>query len=135
VLDQWHESVQVPALAGAPVALATPRFLRARSAYEARAIARGEEPPPAASRRFRKTDRVIVDVECYGSPEGGALTVELLNGRGERLTSLEVPPVADGRTRFPLPLSSVAPGTYVLRLTARAGGHHAAARSAFQVVP
>ena len=134
VLDQWHQAVDVPRFEGAPLALGTPRFLRARTAFEARAMARGEEPAPAASRRFRKTDRVVVDVECY-APGAATLTAELLNSRGDRLTTLDVPPVAHGRTRVTLPLASVAPGTYVLRLQASAGEHHIAHRSAFRVIP
>ena len=135
VVDQWHESIEVPKISGEPIALSTPRFLRARSAFEARALERGSEPAPAASRRFRKTDRVIVDVECYGDHAAPVVTAQLLNGRGDRLTELNVSAVTDGRTRFVLPLSSVAPGTYVLRLQAQAGEHHAYQRSAFRVVP
>ena len=135
VVDQWHQGVDVPKLTGAPVALGTPRFLRARSAFEARALARGEEPPPTASRRFRKTDRVVVDVETYAEGDAATLTAFLLNGRGERLTQLDASPLGNGRARFVLPLSSVALGTYVLRLQARAGEHDAYQRSAFRVVP
>jgi len=102
--------------------------------YEARALDRGVEPPPAASRDFRKTDRVIVDVECYAEA-APVFTAELLNGRGERLTDLDASTITAGRARVALPLSSVAPGTYVLRLQARAGGHRAVQRSAFRVIP
>ncbi len=135
VLDQWHQGVDVPRLTGAPIALSTPRFLRARSAFESRAIDRGSEPPPTASRRFRKTDRVIVDVEWYADREGATVTAQLLNGRGERLTDLNASSSHNGHARFTLPLASVAPGTYVLRLQAHAGEHAAFQRSAFRVVP
>jgi VWFA-related protein len=135
VIDQWHQTVAVPRLTGSPVALSTPRFLRARSAFEARAWSGGMEPPPTASRRFRKTDRVVVDVDCYAESAGAVVTAQLLNGRGERLTDLDAASVSDGRARVTLPLSSVAPGTYVLRLQARAGDHDAYQRSAFRVVP
>jgi VWFA-related protein len=134
VIDQWHQGVAVPKLTGAPVALSTPRFLRARSAFEARALERGAIPSPTASRRFRKTDRVVVDVECYADGQA-VVTAQLLNGRGDRLTDLAASAGTSGYTRFTLPLSSVAPGTYVLRLQARAGDHDAYQRSAFRVVP
>jgi len=135
VLDQWHEEMDVPKLTGAPVALSTPRFLRAQSAFEARALERGIEPPPAASRRFRPTDRVIVDVECYAEDNDATVTAQLLNGRGDPLTGLTASAVTAGRTQFILPLSSVAPGTYVIRLQAHAGTHDAYQRAAFRVVP
>jgi VWFA-related protein len=134
VIDQWHQGVNVPKLTGAPVALSTPRFLRARSAFEARALERGAIPAPTASRRFRKTDRVVVDVECYADGQA-TVTAQLLNGRGDRLADLAGSAGANGQTRFTLPLSSVAPGTYVLRLQARNGDHDAYQRSAFRVVP
>jgi VWFA-related protein len=135
VVDQWDQGVEVPKLTGSGVALSTPRFLRARSAFESRAFDRGAEPPPTASRRFRKTDRVIVDVECYSEGDGATVTAELLNGRGDRLTELSATPIGNGRARFSLPLQSVAPGTYVLRLQAHSGEHDAYQRSAFRVVP
>lgn len=134
VIDQWHQRVDVPELTGT-VALSTPRFLRARSAFEARAFDRGQEPPPAASRRFRKTDRVVVEIDCYAGAEAAAITAQLLNGRGQPLTELQPSAAAGGRLRFTLPLSSVPPGTYVLRLGARVGGRDVYQRSAFRVVP
>jgi len=135
VVDQWDQSVKAPQLGTAPVGLSTPRFLRARSAFEARALADGAEPPPAASRRFRKTDRVVVDVESYALREPVTVTAQLLNGRGERLTDLSASAASNGRTRFALPLTNVALGTYVIRLHARAGEHAAYQRAAFRVVP
>jgi hypothetical protein len=135
ILDRWHHDVAVPDLDAAPVALSTPRFLRARSAFEIRALDRGAEPAPAATRRFRKTDRVIVDVECYAGDLSARVTAQLLNGRGERLTDLDPSQTENGRARFTLPLANVALGTYVLRLQAHAGEHEVFQRSAFQVVP
>ena len=96
----------------------------------------GQDPPPAASRQFRPTDRVVVEVDCY-APTDAALTLsaQLLNGKGEALTDLAIPPPVDGKSRFNLPLSSLAPSTYVLRLEARAGDRDVQQRSAFRVVP
>ena len=135
VIDQWDQSVEVPQLATAAVALGTPRFLRARSAFEARALEGGAQPPPAASRRFRKTDHVVVDVDCYAPTSEATVTAQLLNSRGELLTDLRASAAVNGRTRFTLPLTSVAIGTYVLRLHARAGEHAVYERAAFRVIP
>jgi VWFA-related protein len=135
VLDQWHHDVTVPNLAAAPVSLSTPRFLRARSAFEIRALDRGTDPAPAATRRFRKTDRVIVDVECYAGGQQATITAQLLNGRGDRLTDLDAAQGSNGSARFTLPLANVAVGTYVIRLQAHLGDHEVFQRSAFQVVP
>jgi hypothetical protein len=136
IVDQWDQAIPVPRFDDGAVALSTPRFLRARSAFEAQAMRAGQDPPPAASRQFRPTDRVIVEVECY-APHDAALTLSarLLNGKGEALTELTIPPPVDGRSRFALPLSSLAPSTYVLRLDARSGERDVQQRSAFRVVP
>jgi len=136
VVDQWDQSVEVPAFETQALALSTPRFLRARSAFEAQAMRSGTDPAPAASRQFRPTDRVLVEIECYSPPDAPAtVTARLLNGRGERLAELAVPPPVAGKTRVTLPLSSLAPSTYVLRLDATSGGRDVQQRSAFRVVP
>jgi hypothetical protein len=136
IVDQWDQPVSVPEFGGEAVGLSTPRFLRARSAFEAQAMRAGQDPPPAASRQFRPTDRVVVEVECY-APTDAALTLsaQLLNGNGKSLTDLAIPPPVGGKSRFILPLSSLAPSTYVLRLDARAGDNDVQQRSAFRVVP
>ena len=136
VLDQWEQTVEVPSFEGGALALSTPRFLRARSAFEAQAMRAGNDPPPAASREFRPTDRVMVEVECYAPGEEAAIvSARLLNGKGEPLADLIVPPPVEGKTRLVLPLSSLAPSTYVLRLDARSGDRDVQQRSAFRVVP
>jgi len=136
VVDRWDQTVRFPEFPPNGLALATPRFLRTRSAYEAQAMRGGQDPPPAASREFQPTDRVFVEVECYAPAGGLALSAQLLNAKGEPLTAIEVPPPSpDGRARLTLPLASLAPATYVLQLHARAGDRHAETRSAFRVVP
>jgi VWFA-related protein len=135
IVDQWDQVVRVPSFEG-ELALSTPRFLRTRSAFEAQSMRAGQDPPPAASRQFRRTDRVFVEVECY-APDGASPTVtaRLLNGKGERLTDLEIPAPVDGRSRFTLPVGSLAASTYILRLDASAGGRDVQQRAAFRVVP
>ena len=136
VLDQWDQTLRVDAFDSSVLALSTPRFLRARSAFEAQAMRAGQDPAPAASRQFRPTDLVFVEVDCY-SPADASATVSalLLNGNGEPLTILAVPPPVGGKARFSLPLSSLAPSTYVLRLDARTADHDVQQRAAFRVVP
>jgi VWFA-related protein len=135
VIDRWDQPLRVPAFTGQTLALSTPRFLRARSAFEAHAM-REHDPTPAASRRFRVSDRVVVEVECYGGgDESPTLSARLLNARGHQLIELSVPRATAGKTRFGLPLSSLAPSTYVLRIDARSGAVAVQDRTAFQIVP
>jgi VWFA-related protein len=133
VIDKWDQTMTVPALDGRMLALGTPRFLRARSAFEAHAM-REHDPTPAASRRFRVTDRVVVEVECYGD-QSSTTSARLLNAKGQALMELMALRVAAGKARFPLPLSSLAPSTYVLRIDAQSGTESVQHRTAFRIVP
>jgi len=122
ILDRWVQTQVVPDLGTAPVVLATPRFLRARNMIELRAIEANPEAAPTASTRFTATDRVLVEIAAQ-APEGqpAAITVDLMNAQGDRLRALDVPAPEHGRVRMPLPVSSLANSTYLLRITAAAG--------------
>lgn len=134
VVDRWTQPITVPTYAGDGLIVSTPRVFRAQSAFEARAIAAGTDRAPSATRRFRTTDRVFVEVECYAAGgEAPVVAAQLLNGKGEALVELPVPPPSNGRTRITLPISSLAPSTYVLRLAARAGDRLVQERVAFLV--
>ena len=124
-LDQWEYAITVPDLATTPVALSTPRFYRARSLPELRALQAVASPPPSASREFARGDRVFVDVECYTA--GGAaaeMSVQLLSSDGRELAPLGWQPTKAGDTtkaRLELPLGSLGRGTYLLRIRASLG--------------
>ncbi len=135
VVDQWREKIQVPSLGG-ELALATPRFYRARSPFEMRALEADPSPTPAASRRLRTTERVLVEIETYSAaPDPVVVTAELLNQAGKVLVTLPVPAAVEGKSRIALPLSSLARSTYVLRIYAKAGNLEARQLVPFQVVP
>jgi hypothetical protein len=135
-IDRWIQTVAIPELGGKALALATPRFLRARSMPEFRAIEANPEPAPAASRRFRPSERVVVMVECYSEGETAPeLTFELLNGKGDLLRKLDAPALVNGRLRMTLPVASLAPSVYVLRVQARNGDQSAQQLTAFRVAP
>ena len=108
--------------------------LPGRAPFEARAMESGKDPLPAASRRFRSSDKVVVELEPYG-PADPRISASLLNAKGESMLALAVPPLSGGKTRFALPLSSLATGPYVLRLEARAGNSTSQDRIAFRVIP
>jgi hypothetical protein len=134
VLDRWTQSVTAAAFDEATLALGTPRVFRAQSAFEARALATATGRAPSAARSFRQTDRVFIDVEYYGA--GGQVpmfSAHLLNSKGDALVELPVPPPANGQARITLPISSLAPSTYVLRIAARAGDRAVQQELAFQV--
>jgi VWFA-related protein len=134
VIDRWTQALTIPDYSRQPIALSTPRFLIARSAFEARALEKAAAPTPTATRRFRRTDRLYIDLACRG-PEGEPLVLSaaLTNREGRRLVGLDVPPLVNGRARLIIPLTSLAFSTYVLRVDAKAGEHEATQMAAFTV--
>ena len=136
IIDRWVQSVTIPTLSNEPIALATPRFLRARNMIELRAIEANPAPAPTAATRFRPGDRVLVEIECWTAPgTTPAITVELLNAKGDVLKPLLAPALVDGRLRMTLPVGSLAPSTYVLKVTATVGEQSAEQWAAFRVAP
>lgn len=142
-VDRWTNAITVPDLNAAPVTLSTPRFLRARSAFELKVLQSTPTPPPVALRDFRRTDRVFVEVDCYrtgtAAPE---ITAELLNSSGKvlasfpvRSSSVGVSSLTENSGRVEVPMANLAIGRYVLRLKASAGDERAQQLAAFRVVP
>src|SRR5262249_60439386 len=106
------------ALRGQKRAQRPPGRRRAGAPVDAHA-GRDEAPPPAASRHFRATDLVVVEVECYGGSDGSpAVSARLLNKKGQPLMELRAPPAPAKKPRVTLPLARLAPRTYVLLLDA-----------------
>ena len=134
VLDRWAQDVRVPELEEVELALATPRFMLARSPFEFRAL-QSQDAPPSASRRLRKSDRLLVEIEAYSRSETPELSVDLLNQKGDSLVTLPVPAATSGRPRVEVPLQSLAPATYILKITAKTAERRAEYHSPFRIVP
>jgi len=122
LIDRWVQSQNVPDFTKQTLVLATPKILRAKNMVEFRAIESNPAASPTASTRFTGTDRVIVEIEYQAlggqTPE---IKVDLLNAKGDLLRTLPTSPPADGRLRMPIPITSLANSTYVLRIQATAG--------------
>jgi VWFA-related protein len=135
-VDEWTQPLTVPNLSVEPLVLATPRFVRARSEFEYRAVRTNAKVTPTAARRFDDTDHVFVDVQCYWTGDAvPRLTAKLQNDQGRTLIELPMPPLADGRTRFEIPLPNLAPSRYVVKIQASAADQHAEQLVAFRVGP
>jgi VWFA-related protein len=135
LLDRWASEVNVPNFDGEPLTLASPRFLLARSPFELRALLNSPEATPAASRRLRKSDRLLVELEAYSSSGAPELAMELLNERGVSLVTIPVAEPVSGHPRVEIPLQSLAPATYVLKVTARTAAATAEQHVPFRIVP
>ena len=135
VLGTWVAPFTVPDY-GTNLTLSTPRVYRAQSLTELRAINASPDAPPGASRRFARSDRVVVVVDCYAPPGSAApaLDAHLLARDGRDLATLPLPAADNGRLRFELPLSSLGQGTYLVRLRATQGSYSTEQLVAFSIV-
>ena len=124
VLDRWTDRLVVPDYRDAGVKLGTPRIYRTRSVLEARRFDEGAEPIPTVSRHFSRTDRLVIDVPWADSSGEPDLSARLTNRDGTTMTTLPLTSIQGGRARIVLPLVNLAPGTYVVRIDASAGGEH-----------
>ena len=133
-LDNDDREVIVPDLTTTDVAFATPKVFVARNALEFRALAKNPEAAPTADRDFRRTDRIVIRAEAY-APGNAALkvTARLLNKQGQPLADVPVPAPAAAIDPYvvDLPLASLAPGEYLLELSAATEG----APAATQLIP
>ena len=122
VIDRWVQAQAVPDLSGQSLVLSTPKILRAKNMVELRAIEANPTASPTASTRFGATDRVLVEIEGQAPPgQTPQIKIDLLNAKGDFLQTLQTVPLTGGRIRMPLPVSSLANSTYVLRIEASAG--------------
>jgi len=133
VLDRWTEAVVVPDYAGAAVKLGTPRVYRTRTLAETRAFNADPEPTPSASRRFRRTDRLVIDVPYEATSGVPDVRAQLTNRDGQPLVPLDVATIAEGVARVVMPLASLAPSTYTVRVEVAAGDGEGAQVVAFTV--
>jgi hypothetical protein len=121
-LDSEIREMTIPDLTAPQAAIGTPEVFRARTLRAFEQLKADPEAVPVASREFSRTERVLVRVAAYG-PGGQmpALEARLLNRAGQAMSALSVttPPELAGRSQIEVPLSGLAPGEYVIEITAR----------------
>lgn len=133
VLDRWTQAIVVPDYSPATLKLSTPRVYRTRTLAERRVFEADPSPTPTASRRFRRTDRLVIDVpyeSMAGAPE---LRAVLTNRDGQELAPLSLAKGPEGVARVVLPLASLALSTYTVRIEVSLGPIGGAEVVAFSV--
>jgi len=133
VIDRWTQSLVVPDYTAASLKIGTPRVFRTRTPAEARAFDADSQPTPTASRRFRRTDRLIIDVPFVADVGEPAIEAKLTNREGKVLAPLSLAKGPDGVARIMLPLASLAPSTYAVRVEVSTGTGGGAQVVAFTV--
>lgn len=134
VIDRWTERIDEPTPAQGT--LDDIRIYKASSPLALKALRAAASPVPSASRAFRRTDRVLADVAAQDD-EGTRLEVELLNARGDVLSSFPLTLVRGATrvaTRFEIPVGNLALGRYLLRARAHDGDRTSEVLTAFDIV-
>jgi len=123
MLDNEDRGRAVPDLTGPELRLSTPRVFVARTAREYQQLKATPAATPAATREFRRTDRMLVRVEpVAGAGVTASVTARLLNKQGQKMLDLpaDAAPSAPTDRQVELPLSSLPVGDYLLELSATA---------------
>jgi hypothetical protein len=134
VLDAGTREFTIPDFSKTEVSLSTPQLLRARTTKEIVALKADPAAAPTPDREFRRTERLAIRVEAYARQGGEpSVTAKLLNRSGQSMT--ELPVQASGALRYAdVPVASLAPGEYLVEITATAGGNSSQEVLAIRVI-
>jgi VWFA-related protein len=136
VLDSEIREVAVPDLTAPQTSLGTPEVFRARTVREYQQVKADADAVPSAGREFSRTDRLLIRVPAYG-PGGTTPTVtaKLLNRAGQPMSELQVSAASSSKfdRQVELPLAGLAPGEYVVEITAAGDGGEAKELVGFRV--
>ena len=125
-LDTEDREVVIPDPTAPEIKLTTPQVWFARNAREFAQLTSATPPAPVASREFRRTDRLYIRLDAYApGTSSPTVTAQLLNQQGTKMTDIPVtdPPAGGSTYAIDFPLSSIAPGQYLLEITATGDGN------------
>ena len=136
VLDREITETTIVDFTGTDVAFSTPAIFRAGTELEMRRLVGDLDAVPTAGRTFRRTERVLIRFEVYAPGSAvPTVTARLLNRSGSPMSDIPVQPPAPGQpTQIDLALARLAPGEYLVELSATAGDEYAKELIAFRVV-
>jgi VWFA-related protein len=127
-LDTEDRELLIPDPTAPEIRLSTPKVWFARNAREFTQLTSATPPAPSATREFRRTDRLLIRLDAYApGTSPAAMTAQLLNQQGVKMSDIPVTAPADGSQTFSIdfPLASLAPGQYLLEITATSEGQKA----------
>lgn len=123
-LDSDARDVVVPALdtrTKGPMLL-TPELLRARTVREFQAASADPDAAPTPDRTFSRSDRLLIRVPAFDASGADVrVSASLLNRQAQPMREIDRSGATAGATvaQFDLPLAWLAPGEYVIAMTAQ----------------
>ncbi len=121
VLDSATREMTLPDFTAVQVSIATPQVYRARTPRDIQNIKKAESTvPPTADRSFARTDRLFIRTAAYAPGDATpAMAARLLNRNGEPMADVPVRTPTPGAAEIDFPLSGLAPGDYLIEVSAR----------------
>ena len=117
LIDSEIRKITVPDLTAPDAAISTPRVHRARTAREFQTIAADPAAVPAVGREFSRTERLLIRFETYGN---AVPTAVLMNRNGQKMADVAVTASPSAGThQIDLSLAAIAPGEYLVEITAK----------------
>jgi VWFA-related protein len=120
-----------------PPAPGTTKLVMGQAAYSRRLGGPNSEELPTADRRFRRTERLVVQASASMAPD--AVTAELLDRSGKPLPLPVTTSIVDRDfvrwARAELVLAPLAPGDYLLRIASKRGDEQVVTLAPFRIVP
>lgn len=119
VLDRETQEISVPDLTTPEPSVSTPQVFRARTPREWQTFAADANVIPTIVREFRRTERLLLRFGVYGTGAPPPMA-RLLNRTGQRLADIPAQPSPLGAQMHQLdvPLAALAPGEYLIEITA-----------------
>jgi VWFA-related protein len=120
-----------------PPAPGTTKLVMGQPAYARRLGGPNSEELPTADRRFRRTERLVVQASASMAPD--AVTAELLDRSGKPLPVPVTASIVDKDfvrwARAEMALAPLAPGDYLLRIVSTRGDERIVTLAPFRIVP
>jgi hypothetical protein len=133
-LDSEVRELSIPDLTTPQTTFGTPQVFRVRNARDAQLVKSDAAAVPTTAREFNRTERVIVKIITYGpGTTPAAVTARLLNRSGQPMNDVPVTAAADGPSLIDLSLAGLAPGEYLLELSANGSGGEAKELVGFRI--
>jgi hypothetical protein len=128
-LDVEDRKLDVPDFSAPDVVMSTPKVWVGRNARDFAAITSAAPPTPAATREFRRTDRLLIKFDVAVPSGTPTVTAQLLNQQGTKMVDVPVAASANASASqaltIDLPLANLAAGQYLLEIVAKGEGDQA----------
>src|SRR5262249_7441590 len=126
--------IVVPDLTGPQTMIGTPEIFHARTPRELQQLKGDPQAVPTAAREFSRTERLMVRVAAYGpGTKPPAVTAKMLDRAGQATADLTAPGADTAISQIDVPLAGLAPGEYLIEITATGDGGSAKELVGFRV--